>query len=163
MLEIVSESNGRVNFIIFYQEQEKDNIKEIDEPEAKIPLKDLKVLYKESNEIEKEIEKQKERLFLLTKYFQLIENEILAHEDILEYNFANASLLEKVDGKVLIINGWIPFSNLSKIEKFLQNEDIAYITEDPSEKDDVPILLKNGPFSKLFEPITVGKFSWLPP
>ncbi|MCK4797898.1 MAG: hypothetical protein KAT05_10970 [Spirochaetes bacterium] len=151
-IEIICQLKGYVYFVLFYREGE--TIEELDAREEKIPIKSLKTLYKDSGKVEKEIQKQKEILTKYTKYLDVIKQEKISTEDKLSYNIANASLLEEVEGKVLLINGWMPERQLKKVEAFLQNEDAAYIVENPKEEDDVPILLRNGPFARLFEPIT---------
>ena len=58
------------------------------------------------------------------------------------------------DDKVMVMQGWAPEENESKIVSYLQSKDAYYEVADPTPEDDVPIKLKNNKFFKLFEPIT---------
>ncbi len=58
------------------------------------------------------------------------------------------------DDKLMVMQGWAPEENESKIVSYLQSKDAYYEVADPSPEDDVPIKLKNNKFFKLFEPIT---------
>ncbi len=58
------------------------------------------------------------------------------------------------DDKVMVMQGWAPEENESKIVSYLQAKDAYYEVSEPTPEDDVPIKLKNNKFFKLFEPIT---------
>ena len=58
------------------------------------------------------------------------------------------------DDKVMVMQGWAPEENESKIVSYLQSKDAYYEVADPTPEDDVPIKLNNNKFFKLFEPIT---------
>ena len=58
------------------------------------------------------------------------------------------------DDKLMMMQGWAPEENESKIVSYLQAKEAYYEVTDPSPEDDVPIKLKNNKFFKLFEPIT---------
>ena len=58
------------------------------------------------------------------------------------------------DDKLMLMQGWSPQENETKIVSYLQSKDAYYEVADPTPEDDVPIKLKNNKFFKLFEPIT---------
>lgn len=58
-----------------------------------------------------------------------------------------------VDNKLMLLQGWAPVSEASRIENYLQKEDVYYEMTDPTPDDNVPIELNNKGFFKLFEPI----------
>lgn len=58
-----------------------------------------------------------------------------------------------VDNKLMLLQGWAPASDASRIESYLQKEDVYYEMADPTPDDNVPIELNNKGFFKLFEPI----------
>ena len=67
---------------------------------------------------------------------------------------AALDLLPYVDGKVMALTGWCPAERERDIASFLKRFSAWFEFTDPSPGDEVPVLLKNGPFSRLFEPIT---------
>lgn len=64
------------------------------------------------------------------------------------------------DEKVKIVEGWVPTNKVASLNQSLEAEDIAYLSEEPTAEDEVPIKLKNNKFNKLFEPI--GELYTLP-
>ena len=58
------------------------------------------------------------------------------------------------DDKLMLMQGWAPEENESKIVSYLKSKDAYYELSDPSPEDDVPIKFNNNKFFKLFEPIT---------
>lgn len=57
------------------------------------------------------------------------------------------------DNKLMLLQGWAPADCVSKIKDFLEGKEVYYEVVDPTPEDDVPILLDNKGFFRLFEPI----------
>lgn len=57
------------------------------------------------------------------------------------------------DNKLMLLQGWAPADCVSKIKDFLESKEVYYEVADPTPEDDVPILLENKGFFRLFEPI----------
>lgn len=57
------------------------------------------------------------------------------------------------DNKLMLLQGWAPADCVSKIKDFLKAKEVYYEVADPTPEDDVPILLDNKGFFRLFEPI----------
>ena len=151
-IEIISKIKGTIYFVLIYNNDEDIEIEHA--TEYKIPIKNLKSLFNESAKIIEKIDKQKQVIMDYTKYDDHINNKLLSNIDKLEYNITDASLSEEAEGKILLIHGWIPLRLLKSVKDFLNNEDVVYLVEEPKPDDNVPVLLRNDPFSKLFEPIT---------
>jgi len=150
--EIISEIKNTVYFVVVYEEGEVE--KNIGIAEDKVPIKELNKLLTEKDKLLQNIEKQDTAIAGYSKYLDVIHNEILKTEDKLSYIITDRSLSEEAEGKVLVITGWIPLKNLNQVKEFLDKEDIVYLLDNPKPDENVPVLLKNGPFAKLFEPIT---------
>ncbi|MFC2104994.1 V-type ATPase 116kDa subunit family protein, partial [Bacteroidota bacterium] len=60
---------------------------------------------------------------------------------------------KEAEEKVMLLEGWIPEEKKENLEKFLDEQNVYYISARPNRKDNVPIKLKNSKFSRLFEPI----------
>lgn len=71
--------------------------------------------------------------------------------DFLQVENASRELVEE---KVVALEGWIPATQETEMKEFLQNREVYYEISSPTPDEDVPVLLKNNRFTKLFEPIT---------
>jgi V/A-type H+/Na+-transporting ATPase subunit I len=78
----------------------------------------------------------------------------------LEFIAVKSSANKQAEETLMVLQGWIPEAKNDELVKFLDSENIVYISEKAQPEDNVPILLKNNKFSKLFEPI--GEFYELP-
>lgn len=58
------------------------------------------------------------------------------------------------DDKLMMMQGWAPKDNESKIVSYLEAKEAYYQVANPTPDDDVPIKFNNNKFFKLFEPIT---------
>jgi len=82
----------------------------------------------------------------LTEYYKKLT------EEVEELNILRQTT-EEADGKVSLIEGWSPESNTQELNDYLEKNNILYLTQQPEEDDEVPVLLKNNRFARLFEPI----------
>ena len=57
------------------------------------------------------------------------------------------------DNKLMLLEGWAPAQRIEEIKQFLSTQDAYYEIADPTPEDNVPILLNNKGFFRLFEPI----------
>ena len=53
----------------------------------------------------------------------------------------------------MLLEGWIPEEKKEDLNKMLDEQNVYYLSEKPSARENVPIKLKNNKFSRLFEPI----------
>ena len=58
------------------------------------------------------------------------------------------------ENSLVLLEGWIPAAKTDGIASAMENLPVFYDIEDPTPEDDIPILLKNNKFAKLFEPLT---------
>ncbi|GHV68126.1 V-type ATP synthase subunit I [Bacteroidia bacterium] len=58
-----------------------------------------------------------------------------------------------VEEKIIALEGWFPITREADLKGLLASEDVYYEISNSKKEEDVPVLLKNGKFSKLFEPI----------
>lgn len=148
--EIYAEGS-EVYFAVFYKDESE--LQQIQGTECSIPDRNLAEVQQRANEVDTLIKQSEDALKSMVKFLPLIEEEIVKQEDLLHYQVASESLSPEVDGKVLVITGFFPAKQEDKIKAFLENEDVAYLIEVPTEKDVTPIKLKNGKLASLFEPV----------
>ncbi len=58
------------------------------------------------------------------------------------------------DDTVVLLDGWIPAANVDNVAPALESMPVFFDISDPTPDDDIPILLNNNRFAKLFEPLT---------
>jgi V/A-type H+/Na+-transporting ATPase subunit I len=66
----------------------------------------------------------------------------------------------EVEGKVQLLEGWVPETKKDELEKYLDEKQILYTSSPPEEEEQAPILLKNNRFAKLYE--VIGRLYDLP-
>lgn len=67
---------------------------------------------------------------------------------------AARDLHERAGGALISLTGWLPAAGEREAGTFLDTFSAWYEFSDPAPDDDVPVQLKNGGFTRLFEPIT---------
>src|SRR5690606_3567557 len=67
---------------------------------------------------------------------------------------------EEVEGKVKLLEGWVPETKKADLDAYLEENQILYTADKPEEEDKVPILLKNNRFARLYE--IIGQLYELP-
>lgn len=84
--------------------------------------------------------------------FDLYSKEVASE---MEFSKVHLSGVSYAGDKLIMLVGWIPEDKKAELDKFLDSTGVFYETEVPKlDEANVPIQLKNGSFSKLFEPIT---------
>lgn len=73
-----------------------------------------------------------------------------------EFNLSNVLVQtdRQAGDKLMLLEGWVPTEKVQAMEETLEKEGYFYQPLEIEEGDKVPILLKNGKFAKLYEPIT---------
>ncbi len=156
---IVSEDVGYTYFVIFLEEGAE--VPELDAEEIRLPESSLTEVQTEIKRLEKEIDDQNIRLDGYAKYgMDILKNYKDEIQDILNLDNAIHHTDNQVEGKVKLLEGWTPDNNMTDLEKYLEEKSVLYLKSKSHPDERPPIKLKNGPFSKLFEPI--GKLFSLP-
>jgi V/A-type H+/Na+-transporting ATPase subunit I len=83
---------------------------------------------------------------LLKKYFSGLQKHFAEQNALLQTT-------EEVEGKVKLLEGWVPKTKQADLDSYLEENQILYTSEKPSGEDKVPVLLKNNRFNKLYEVI----------
>ena len=71
----------------------------------------------------------------------------------IQYDQVRLSGRKEADEKLLLLDAWAPENRVKHINAILDQTGAWYATYDPKPGDDVPVLLQNNPFARLFEPI----------
>lgn len=157
-LEIISQSAGTIYFVVFCREDE-DVI--LDAEENKLPEHSISQSFRAKTDIEnnlEELEKQFDRYAVTT----IPDLEAWANrlQEKLDFELVKSSSESQADARVMLLEGWVPRDRETILLDYLNQEKIVFLVQKPVPGDQVPILLKNNRFSRLFEPI--GKLFSLP-
>jgi V/A-type H+/Na+-transporting ATPase subunit I len=90
---------------------------------------------------------------MLNKYHDEIQQELAEQNALLQTT-------EEVEGKVRLLEGWVPETKKAELDTYLEDNQVLFTAEKPEEEDKVPILLKNNRFARLYE--IIGKLYELP-
>ncbi|MHC1778841.1 MAG: V-type ATP synthase subunit I [Bacteroidales bacterium] len=128
--------------------------------EVKLPQKSCDIIKSRMFELESNLSEIKETLISLHKEIPRLESGLKAVSEELELYLAGVSSQKEAEGNIVILTGFAPVENRATINLEFQNENVFYLVEEAVKEDDPPVKLKNGFFSRLFEPI--GELYMLP-
>ncbi len=83
---------------------------------------------------------------LLQSYIEDIHKQITEQNAILQTS-------DEVEGKVKILEGWVPETKKVPLDEYLESNQILYSADKPEDEDKVPVLLHNNRFARLYEVI----------
>ncbi|MDH8702615.1 V/A-type H+-transporting ATPase subunit I [Dysgonomonadaceae bacterium PH5-43] len=89
----------------------------------------------------------------LKKYQGNIYNDI----DLSKVKLSTSS---EVDNKVMFLEGWVPVAQEEGLLTMLKEDNVLYQMAEPTQSDNVPILLRNNKFAQMFE--AIGEMYSLP-
>ncbi|MCB9276455.1 MAG: hypothetical protein H6564_20645 [Lewinellaceae bacterium] len=88
------------------------------------------------------------------RYLPLLREALLKIQEKVDWKRVFANTDEVADGRVMVLEGFVPTSREQGLRAYLDGADVVYFSEQPVPEDHPPVLLKNGRFSRLFEPIS---------
>ncbi len=150
----VSEVGGDKNTIRFVVFQRERTFEANEANEVNLPRKSLEKLHREVARLEAEIGEVDKSFEKMTVYLDILNEYKVANDNVAAYAEADVSLAREVDGKVFSLTGWFPTEREKIVNDFLSDYTCYFRIEKPEVDDNVPILLRNNWFSRLFEPIT---------
>jgi len=156
-IDIIDKRADNLYFVAVLEGQEQI---EIDAEELKLPPSSLESLQLTSKELEARNTVIAKELDDAASQINLIEDAKKQVFGEVEYEKVILSTGKEAEEKLMLLEGWIPEEKAESLSSFCDKNNILYITDKPSASDNVPVLLKNSRFAKLFEPI--GKLYSLP-
>jgi len=122
--------------------------------EAVIPEERLSVIEARGAALAREEAETAARRDAFVVYRAAVERYIEQEAAAFDFTRVAGQLPRAIDGAVFVLTGWIPRTQTSELEAALAQFDAAYTISRPDQSDQVPVLLANSRFSRLFEPIT---------
>ncbi len=164
-LQIVTDLDGYRYFAKVERAEEAKSQKPLEEmpdaDELALPKQSLEQVRLEMQNLKNEADALKHELHqiascctdMLKKYAEDIQQQLSEQNAILQTT-------DEVEGNVRILEGWVPEVKKKDLEAFLEEQQVLHISEQPTDQDQVPILLKNNKFAKHYE--IIGNLYELP-
>lgn len=148
---VVNSTPPNVYFILV---RDNDEPVELDAEEVKAPERSVTEVIKRRDAI---LDRKKQTALMLDEYaatsIPLLNETLQKLTTRTDYKRALSNTRAEADEKVMLLQGYVPESEESKLVEFCEENKILYVEGKPEETDKIPILLQNGPFARLFEPI----------
>ena len=159
-VERISHLGGSLNFAVFFRTGEEIDIK----------ADEVRMFERSISDIKAEINEYKARIVKDNDYLAKFAHDNIATLEYLRIDTENEKQYMQVydeaspaaDYKLMILEGWIPLTSEKKAKDYFESKKIVYLEREPVEEEiaQVPILMHNGYFAKMFEPI--GRLFSLP-
>jgi V/A-type H+/Na+-transporting ATPase subunit I len=157
-LEIVNTISPMIYFVVILRDGEQNEISLIPSP---IPDKTIHQLLVEKKQIQEELDTIQEYFYWISqKGIKPLEHVRQKTADSIELSEAIQQSPKVLDGKIRLLEGFVPVSEEPKISKFTEDSGIIFWKESVKPSDQPPVLLKNNKFTKLYE--SIGSLYSLP-
>jgi len=155
-VRLISEVDGYSYFIKLEKDGNgfpDDKFEELtDAEEVFLPKRSLSEINAEIDRINKETDTLNHELHQIKYYCSdmLKQYHLDIQRQIAEEN-ALLQTTEEVEGKVKVLEGWVPESKKDDLDAYLEENQVLFAKEEPADEDKVPVLLKNNKFARLYE------------
>ncbi|MDD2475533.1 MAG: V-type ATPase 116kDa subunit family protein [Dysgonamonadaceae bacterium] len=149
---IINEESSRLHFVTITKQ---DNVsEELHLESAELPDISLKELSSLIASLKTKRENVNDELKALSSDIPSIDIAIADIESHISLKKVILNTSHVADNKLMLMQGWAPEENETKIKTYLQSKDAYYEVSEPKPEDDVPVKFNNNKFFQLFEPIT---------
>jgi V/A-type H+-transporting ATPase subunit I len=150
VVEIINQIGPVIYFVVITEAQTFDNRFE------SFPLPGLSptALQQEIRKLNNQQRELKASLQSYLPFLPLLKQYLTKTEDIVALTEAQSNFRSHFEGKLISLSAWFPKSREEEIKTFLEKEQVAWQIKSPENGDNIPVLLKNKKYPRLFEPIT---------
>ena len=145
----IDEVQKRIYFLTFSEDMPDITAEHIERPQH--PISFYQASLREAESRVRLIEQ--EQLALAGSQMHILAQGLCAVQNEVRLDKVRLSSEAIADGVVHLMTGWTLAERLPELEERLKARGIYYEAEDPAFGEDVPIKIRNGAFSRLFEPI----------
>lgn len=147
---VISEDDDAYYFTVF----ERGESSVIQADEIQLPAIFTENLHDEIREREQEMAYLKEKRDEYTSHHRTIKEFELLQANRVRFIEADLHMLDHAEGSVYSMEGWFQAKDEKRIREFLDGHTGYYEFSNPRPDEDVPVVLQNGLFARMFEPIT---------
>lgn len=148
----INQVRGRVYFAVVHRPGEAIDI---DADPERIGDRSAPQLKKEIDQVAKSIAETEE---LINKsapeWLAVVEMGRVDLLNRIEYSTAESQAYIEAEGRLMILQGWVPAEAEDKLKDAVADSEFYYYESEAEEGENIPVLLRNNSFSKLFEPIS---------
>ncbi|MEG1573146.1 MAG: V-type ATPase 116kDa subunit family protein, partial [Bacteroidales bacterium] len=152
----ISEIHGSIYFVYVQSEEEMptlEGVTEMPAPKFSYSYKKREIIILEARL--DDIVHELEDMYI---YLSTLEEEKLNYMNRLSFDSNKENAKKEAEEHIRIVEGYVPQSKRVDFESFLDSQHIIYLQSSAMEAamagENVPVLLKNNAFARLFEPIT---------
>src|SRR5690554_433242 len=158
---IVSDHQGYRHFILASYKNEPAAVELPGVDEIAVPERSISELKDVVYEAALKITELKRLIDTIAYYgIQDIENYRRELKTSFDFAFVKNQTSDEAEGKVKLVEGWVPKPNCDELNRYLETQTVAWISRDPIPGEKVPVLLKNNKFTRVFE--IIGDFYDMP-
>ena len=145
----INEIDKKVYFITFSPETPDITAESID-----VPNRPLSEFLEEKKSLEASVVEVHDKLLQINSlYNETLQKAKVENENEISLSRVHLNTESVAENAVKLLVGWVPEEKASDTEAFLNANHIFYEKEEPTLEDNVPVEIKNGKYSSLFEPI----------
>ncbi|MDA3853236.1 MAG: V-type ATP synthase subunit I, partial [Bacteroidales bacterium] len=148
---LISELSSKVYFVVINDSQKAP---ELEADNVVLPKKSAADLKSKVASLEKKIEDATDTLTQLSASVPALEKASKNLSDNIQLTKVKLYTENIADEKAMLIEGYAPVEKEEELTSMLKSEGIYYTSEKADVNDNVPILLKNNRFNRLFEVIS---------
>ena len=112
---------------------------------------DPELLRRNFSEVKKQLEETEKTLHDLSCEEGAVERYLTELSDAAEFDRAADAMLEY--GEISVLNGFVPLPEIDAVRNAAREHGWGLLIVDPTEDDDVPVLLKNNRFTRIIKPL----------
>jgi V/A-type H+-transporting ATPase subunit I len=151
-IQVINVDRGKTYFAVVHKPGE---VIELDADPERIGERSAPKLMMEATAAENRLQEIKTMLTgSSTEWLKYLKEGRTAVLNKVEYITAEHQAVAEADGKLMILQGWIPADHEEEVMTILEDRDVYYYESDPEPGENVPVMLRNNNFSRLFEPIS---------
>jgi len=148
---VINKSTDHTYFVVLYQGSEEPSLPF---ERVQLPAMGLAEITIRENKINRSQEAFAKAVYSYRPYLPMLYEALLSLENKALLQLANASYESHASGAIAHLQGWFPIAREKDISSRLEQQKHAYSISSATTEDDVPVLLKNPKYPKLFESIT---------
>jgi len=149
-LEVISLVDGLTHFVIVQRENQAIDI---DAEEMKMPERSANEILVEKNEFHRRIDEIEQYFKDAASVLPVLEEAKLILENQISFTKVIQNTGKEAENHLMVLEGWLPSNRQKEFEEFLEQRGHFYFVSKATPDENVPVLLKNNRFAKLFEPI----------
>lgn len=148
----INRSAGTVFFMVI---SDKDQEVSIDAEQVRPAEQSLSHLKEKQEEDREELDGARERMAAYAVHHkEMLEREKERVASELELETIYLETQKASEDTLRVLEGWVPVTAEEELLEWVNNEDVISLVTPPEEGETPPVELKNGPFARLFEPIS---------